>query len=56
MRVTLADAGVAAGEAERIDQDIAARVEQAIAAARADALPAFEDAARDVYTPREATP
>jgi pyruvate dehydrogenase E1 component alpha subunit len=51
MRATLEQAGVASAERERIDQETKERVEQAIAAARADALPVFEDAAGDVYSP-----
>ena len=35
-----------------IDAEAAALVEAAVQAARADALPAFEDAIQDVYTPR----
>ena len=37
----------------RIEQEVAARVEQGIAAARADALPDFADAITDVYSPAE---
>lgn len=57
-RDQLAQAGVSAADTERIDQEVLARVEAAITAARADAPPAFEDAASDVYTPatQEATP
>ncbi len=50
-RAALAKAGVPQAEVERIDSDVLARVEAAITAARADALPLFEDAAGDVYTP-----
>jgi pyruvate dehydrogenase E1 component alpha subunit len=50
MRSALVEVG-AAVEAERIEQETAARVERAIAAARDDALPAFAEAAMDVYTP-----
>lgn len=50
MRAVLLAAGVAGGEVEQVEQETLARVEAAIAAARADALPAFEDAAGDVYT------
>lgn len=50
-RAALAQAGVAPAEIERIDREVLARVEAAITAARADALPLFEDAAGDVYTP-----
>jgi TPP-dependent pyruvate/acetoin dehydrogenase alpha subunit len=50
-RAALAQAGVAQTEIERIDREVLARVEAAITAARADALPRFEDAAGDVYTP-----
>lgn len=49
-RVQLEQAGVQAGDADRIDREIAQRVEAAVAEARADALPAFEDAIGDVYT------
>lgn len=51
LRSALAEAGVADSEATRIEQETAARVERAIEAARADALPAFADAAADVYSP-----
>lgn len=51
MRATLAEAGVPAAEREGIEQETKARVEQAIAAARADALPAFDSAIADVYSP-----
>lgn len=50
-RAALAQAGVAQTEIERIDREVLARVESAITAARTDALPLFEDAAGDVYTP-----
>ena len=51
MRLMLSEDGVAASEAERITQETAALVQKAIQAARADALPVFEDAAGDVYSP-----
>jgi pyruvate dehydrogenase E1 component alpha subunit len=51
MRLMLAEDGVAASEAERITNETAALVQKAIQAARADALPVFEDAAGDVYSP-----
>ncbi|MBP7568094.1 MAG: thiamine pyrophosphate-dependent dehydrogenase E1 component subunit alpha [Burkholderiaceae bacterium] len=50
-RAALAQAGVPDADVQRIDRDVLARVEAAITAARADALPLFEDAAGDVYTP-----
>ena len=50
-RDALAKAGVPGAEVERIEQAVLVQVEAAITAARADALPLFEDAAGDVYTP-----
>lgn len=47
-RATLLGSGV---DAEAVDAEAAACVEAAIAAARADALPSFEAAQGDVYTP-----
>lgn len=52
-RAQLEQAGVAASDIERIDRDVLALVEAAIAAARADVLPVFADAAGDVYTTQE---
>ena len=51
MRVTLEQAGVPSGERETIEHDTKVRVDQAIAAARADALPVFDSAIADVYSP-----
>ena len=49
-RGQLAQAGMSAADVERVDREVLALVEAAITAARADALPLFEDAAGDVYT------
>lgn len=49
-RHALAQAGVAAQALDDIDQATDARIEAAVTAARADALPAFETALHDVYT------
>lgn len=49
-RAALAAAG-GDDEAARTDREVAAEVEAAVAAARADPLPAFDAAIRDVYTP-----
>ncbi len=49
-RGQLAQAGVPAADIECVDREVLALVEAAITAARADALPVFEDAAGDVYT------
>lgn len=49
-RAALLAAGASAAEVDNLDAEAAARVESAIAAARADALPSFETAAADVYT------
>jgi pyruvate dehydrogenase E1 component alpha subunit len=46
-RARLARAGI---DIAAIDQEIAGRIEAAVQAARADALPAFEAALQDVYT------
>lgn len=48
-RVALAAAGVSASAVAAVDKDVADRVDAAIAAARADALPSFAEAAADVY-------
>ena len=52
-RAALQRAGVAAGDIDRLDAEAAARIDAAIAAARADALPSFAAAIADVYTPEE---
>lgn len=51
MRAAMEQAGVPAGARETMEQETKARVEQAVAAARADALPAFDSAVADVYSP-----
>ena len=43
----------AASDIDRLDAEAAARIDAAIAAARADTLPSFAAAIADVYTPRE---
>jgi pyruvate dehydrogenase E1 component alpha subunit len=50
MRQHLEAAGTARADIEKIDGEVAARVEAAIEAARADALPDFDAAIADVYT------
>ena len=49
-RRVMQEAGVPAADLDAIDARMAKQVEAAIEAARADALPAFEAAAADVYT------
>lgn len=49
-RLALIESGATADQVDALDAQAAARVEAAIAAARADALPSFEDALADVYT------
>ena len=53
MRSHLELADVPSTETEQIDRQVLARVEAAIEAARADPLPSFADAIRDVYTQAE---
>lgn len=48
-RVALAAAGLGASAVAAVDKDVAECVDAAIAAARADALPSFTEAAADVY-------
>jgi pyruvate dehydrogenase E1 component alpha subunit len=48
----LADMQVSKAEIEKVQTDVAARVEKAIAAGRADPLPKFAEAFGDVYTPK----
>lgn len=50
-RAALLQAGTKAGDIDRLDAEAAARIDAAIAAARADALPSFAAAIADVYTP-----
>jgi TPP-dependent pyruvate/acetoin dehydrogenase alpha subunit len=47
----LADMQVSTDEIEKVKSDVAARVEKAIAAGRAEPLPKFAEAFGDVYTP-----
>ncbi|ABE36736.1 hypothetical protein DR64_7590 [Paraburkholderia xenovorans LB400] len=54
MHTHLESAGVSASEIDQIGRAVLTRVEAAIEAARADALPDFDEASRDVYTGREA--
>ncbi len=51
-RRALTDAGVTAPEFDDLDRTIGACIDAAVAAARADALPTFDNALHDVYTPR----
>jgi len=50
-RSQLAQVGVPVAKINRIDRETLTCIEAAIAAARADVLPVFEDAVGDVYTP-----
>ena len=52
-RAALLHAGTNADAIDRIDAEVAAHIDAAIAAARADALPSFAAAIADVYTPGE---
>ncbi|MGE8318517.1 MAG: thiamine pyrophosphate-dependent dehydrogenase E1 component subunit alpha [Comamonas sp.] len=52
-RQALLAAGAAAADIDALDARTAAQIETAIEAARADALPAFEAAVADVYTPHQ---
>ena len=49
-RLALQAAGTPEAELDAIDARIAAQVDAAVEAARADALPSFEAAVADVYT------
>jgi TPP-dependent pyruvate/acetoin dehydrogenase alpha subunit len=51
MRAVLEGQGLAAADIESVREQVLAEIQSAIEAARADALPAFEDAVADVYTP-----